>query len=183
MDQFEAIRREVSDLLVKTGQAHHDAFRATDGEDPEWPIWYADYLQQPLSRLLATDFTRSQLVYCLMSADFERTARAADAEWAPYYAAHFVERFAPAPTPLRDKLVLYHFETCPYCARVRAAIDRLDLDVELRDIHADTKHWDDLVAARGRATVPVMKIDSPGGSERWMPESADIIRYLDKTYA
>jgi len=182
MNQLESIKQKIVDSFVETGKAHHQAFEATDGEDPEWPIWYAGHLQQTLAKLLETDFTRSRLVYCLMDAEFERAARADDAEWAPYYADHLFERFAPAQAPLEDKLVLYQIERCPFCALVRSAIQRLGLDVELRDIRADTKHWDELVAARGRGTVPVLKIESSEGAERWMPESADIIRYLDKTY-
>ena len=182
MNSLENTRQAVSDLLVATGKAHHLAFEATDGEDPEWPIWYAGHLQQPLGKLLGTEFTRSRLVYCLMDAEYERAVLAEEAEWAPYYAKHLAERFAQAQAPLRDKLALYHFDGCPYCRRVRGAIDRLGLDVELRDIHDDSKHWDDLVGVRGRGTVPVLKIDSPEGTERWMPESADIVRYLDKNY-
>ena len=182
MNQPERSKQQLVDTLVETGKAHQQAFEATNGEDADWPIWYAGHLQQPLTKLLQTDFTRSKLVYCLMDVEFERAARAEDAEWAPYYADHFLERFAPAQTPLRDKLVLYHFESCPYCALVRRAMQRLDLDVEMRDIRTDPKHWDELVAARGRGTVPILKIDSPDGTERWMPESADIVQYLDKTY-
>lgn len=179
---LESIKQKIVESLTEIGRAHHEAFQATDGEDPEWPIWYAERLQQPLSDALQTDFTRSKLVYCLMAAEFEREVRAKDAEWAPYYADHFLERFAPAAAPVRDKLILYHFESCPFCALVRETIARLGLDVELRDIRVETEHRDDLVAARGRATVPVLKIESPDGTERWMPESADIVRYLDETY-
>ena len=182
MSQLESVKQEIVHSLVETGKSHHQAFEATDGEDADWPLWYAGHLQQPLTKLLQTDFTRSKLVYCLMDAEFERAARAEDAEWAPYYADHLLERFAPAQAPARDRLVLYHFESCPFCALVREAIQRLGLDVELRDIRTDPKHWDELVAVRERATVPVLKIDSPDGTERWMPESADIVRYLDKTY-
>jgi hypothetical protein len=31
--------------------------------------------------------------------------------------------------------------------------------------------------------APVLRITSPDGSERWMPESRDIVRYLEQTYA
>ena len=182
MNSLESTRKEVADLLVQTGKDHHQAFLATDGDDPEWPIWYAEHLQSSLGKLLADDFTKSRLVYCLMNAEFEREARDADAEWAPFYSDHFVERFAPPLTPTEDKLALYYFPTCPFCIRVRGAIERLGLDIELRDIHDEAQHWDDLAAARGRATVPVLKIDAPDGTERWMPESADIIRFLQKTY-
>ena len=105
MNSLESTRQAVSDLLVATGKAHHLAFEATDGEDPEWPIWYAGHLQQPLGKLLGTEFTRSRLVYCLMDAEYERAVRAEEAEWAPYYAKHFAERFAQAQAPLRDKIL------------------------------------------------------------------------------
>ena len=65
----------------------------------------------------------------------------------------------------------------------RSGIERLGIDVELRDIHENPQHRDDLVEARGRATVPVLRITSPDGEERWMPESRDILRYLKTTAA
>ena len=70
----------------------------------------------------------------------------------------------------------------PFCLRVRRAIDILGLDVELRNIYEDRAHFDELREARGRTTVPVLRITSPDGDERWMPESADIVRYLQATY-
>ncbi len=66
---------------------------------------------------------------------------------------------------------------------VQSAIDRMGIDVELRDIFEISQHRDDLIEARGRATVPVLRITAPGGDERWMPESRDIVRYLEATYA
>ena len=176
------LKKKISALMVETGKAHHEAFLATDGADPDWPIWYAGYLQEPLGKLLETSFTKSQLVYCLMNADFERDALARESIWHEFYADHFMEHFAPAATPAKDKLALYQFDGCPYCMRAQAAIDRLGVEVQLRDIFADSKHRDDLIAAQGRATVPVLRITSPDGEERWMPESADIVRYLEATY-
>ena len=176
------LRTSVRDLLADTGRAHHKAFEAVQGEDPEWPIWYADYLQQPLGSLLEADFTKSRLIYCLMFVEFEREARAPEADWAGYYADHLVERFAPAAEPAEDKLVLYHFPSCPFCARVRRVVEEMGLDVELRDIHTHREYRDELVQARGRSTVPVLRITEPDGEERWMPESQDIMRYLKTTY-
>lgn len=178
----EKLKKNISALLVEAGKAHHQAFVATDGADPDWPIWYAGYLQEPLEKLLQTSFTKSELVYCLMNAELERDALAPESDWHEFYAGHFIEHFAPADTPAKDRLALYHFDGCPYCMRARAAIDRLGVDVELRDIFADAKHRDDLVNAQGRATVPVLRITSPNGDDRWMPESADIVRYLEATY-
>ena len=177
------LQKNLAALMVETGKAHHHAFAATDGADPDWPIWYAGHLQVPLSKALQTPFTKSQLIYCLMYADFERTALAPDSDWSEFYADHLIERFAPTDTAAQDKLALYHFDGCPFCAVARTAIDRLGVDVELRDIFADQKYRDELIGARGRATVPVLRITSPDGEERWMPESRDIVRYLETTYA
>ena len=173
------LRNRLVDLFQETGRAHHAAFAATDGADPDWPIWYAEHLQTPLTEAMQMSFTKSQLVYCLMDADFEHTARAPDSDWPEFYADQFVEHFALSTTPAKDKLVLYHSHSCPFCAFVRSAIDRLGLDVELREIFEDSRYREELVAARGRATVPVLRITSPDGEERWMPESRDIVRYLE----
>lgn len=34
----------LASLLRETGQAHHQAYIDTDGDDPEWPRWYAGLL-------------------------------------------------------------------------------------------------------------------------------------------
>ncbi len=114
-----------------------------------------------------------------MDADFEQTARSPDSDWPEFYADQFVERYARSPAPSEDKLALYHSLSCPFCVRVRSAIDRLGLDVELREVFDEPRYRKQLVEARGRATVPVLRITSPDGEERWMPESRDIVRYLE----
>jgi glutaredoxin len=176
------LKESIRDLLTETAHAHHRAFEATAGDDPDWAIWYADSLQKPLAELLGTELTRSRLIYCLMFVEYERQARDPQAAWADYYAEHLIERFAAAETPEADRLALYHFPRCRYCALVRDAIDRLGIDVELRDIRQDERYWDELVETRGRSTVPVLRITTPQGEERWMPESREIVEYLDKTY-
>ena len=173
------LRNDLVDLFRETGRAHHAAFAAADGADPEWPIWYAEHLQISLADALGTPFTKSQLVYCVMDADFEQAARAPESDWPEFYADQFVERYARSPTAAKDDLVLYHSLGCPFCARVTSAIDRLGLDVELREIFEEPDYREQLVDARGRATVPVLRIISPDGEERWMPESRDIVRYLE----
>ncbi len=176
------IERQLTALFQEAGEAHHKAFAATDGADPEWPIWYADYLVEALRSRLTAQLTQSRIVYCLIAAEEERQGRAPDSPWAGYYARHFVECYARSDAPDADKLVLYQTASCPFCKRVRGAIDRLGINVELRDIILDEGYRDELIAERGRATVPVLRITSPDGSERWMPESADIIAYLEELY-
>ncbi len=79
-------------------------------------------------------------------------------------------------------LSLYHFDGCPYCERVRAALSRLQLELELRDIQREPKYRDELVTATGKQMVPCLRIEN-GGSARWMHESADIVRYLETEVA
>lgn len=81
---------EVAALLRGTAQAHHEAFAATDGADPEWPLWYAEYLAPRLGELFGSEITRSQLVHSLLSA--EETAGGSD--WAESYASVLLERHA-----------------------------------------------------------------------------------------
>lgn len=147
--------------------------------DADWPVRFADYLVGPLSERLGMPFTKSRLVYCLVSADREHEARAPDADRAEFFADLILERCAPSETAGQDKLALYQYDACPFCHMVRAAIDQLGLDVEIRNIHQDRQHFNDLVAARGVPTVPVLRITSPDGDDRWMPESRDIVRYLE----
>ncbi len=79
-------------------------------------------------------------------------------------------------------LSLYQFDTCPFCQRVRMVIDELGIDVEIRDTLVDPRHAKDVREATGRSTVPVLRIEEEGREVRWMPESADIIRYLLERY-
>jgi glutaredoxin len=79
-------------------------------------------------------------------------------------------------SPTQPPLALYYSPSCPYCQDVLRVLEGLELDVQLRDINRDRAFRDELVQARGRATVPVLKIESE--TPVWMPESLDIIREL-----
>ncbi len=82
-----------------------------------------------------------------------------------------------------EKLALYHYVGCPFCTIARGPIERLGIEVELRDISKDPNHRSELISATGRTTVPVLRITAPNGEERWLPESRDIVRYLETTFA
>lgn len=79
------------------------------------------------------------------------------------------------------KLSLYYYDSCPFCVRVLYAADKLGVELELRDIMADPEHRRDLLDARGRGTVPVLRIQD-GANDEWMPESRDIVRYLQSNF-
>jgi len=176
------LHAKLSELFRHAARAHHEAFAATGGKDPEWPLWFTNYLMEPLGRALDTTFTRSHLIYCLMNADFDHQALEPDTDWVDFYASEFIEHYAPSDTPATDKLALYTMAGCPFCRRVDETIARLGLDIELRDVRQARNWREELIEARGRATVPVLWIRSPDGEVRWMPESLDIVHYLEHMY-
>ena len=79
------------------------------------------------------------------------------------------------------RLILYETPWCPFCIRVRHVIRELGVQVESRDVRQPEARAE-LVRARGRGTVPVLRIVRPGRDE-WMPESADIVSYLRREFA
>ena len=79
-------------------------------------------------------------------------------------------------------LTLYHYFGCPFCMMVERVIDRLGLEVERRDILREPEARTALIEATGRKTVPVLKIGD-GPEARWMPESRDIVRWLEASAA
>lgn len=83
---------DLKNLLQETGEAHHQAFIETDGEDPEWPLWYAGFLKEELNRLLNTTYTRSEIVHKLFLAEENRTIENSDIHWTEFYARFLVER-------------------------------------------------------------------------------------------
>lgn len=82
----------VAAVLREAGPAHHQAFIETDGEDPDWPLWYAGYLQESLSAALGVTLTKSELVYQLVDLERARQVEAPDADWPDFYAEALVER-------------------------------------------------------------------------------------------
>lgn len=76
-------------------------------------------------------------------------------------------------------LVLYGYPGCPYCRRVFSAISVLGIDVPFRNTMTDDANNAALVAATGRETVPVLRIEMQDGSVRWLPESLDIVQFLN----
>lgn len=75
-------------------------------------------------------------------------------------------------------LSLYHYQSCPFCARTRNTIEQLSSDVELRDIQLDSKHREDLMSNGGKTQVPCLLIEEEGQQNVWLYESEDIIRFL-----
>lgn len=80
------------------------------------------------------------------------------------------------------QLKLYYYGTCGFCRRVRSTIERLDLKIELRDIHREPANHRRLRSDGGSGTVPCLLIEDAHGATTWLYESRDIIAYLEHRF-
>ena len=85
----------IADLLHEAGETHHQVFRITDGTDPDWASWYADWLipHSELPTLLGTEPVRSELVYLLVLLDKEYVEQERAESWEDYYADRIARHF------------------------------------------------------------------------------------------
>ena len=73
------------------------------------------------------------------------------------------------------ELTLYYFPSCPYCRLVLDCLDRLALEIPMRDIQSEPGARDDLLEIGGKGQVPCLVIDG-----KPMYESGDIVRWLEE---
>ena len=94
MKTSEGRSQRLADLLHQTAEEQHVAFKASDGADPDWSIWYADrLLQQGIESLLEATILKSDLIYLLVSADKEMNKSAPGARWERWYAEFLLQRY------------------------------------------------------------------------------------------
>ena len=86
--------QNLSDLFKETGQAHHQAYIETDGYDPEWPIWYAEYLLDKLPSFIEASLTKSELVYLMVHLNKIQPDEAPEESWASFYARYMIEHYS-----------------------------------------------------------------------------------------
>ena len=86
---------------------------------------------------------------------------------------------APARRPQKP-LELWSFEASPFCRIVREALCELEIPYLLHNVAKGSPSRDAFVARSGKMMVPYL-VDPNTGTE--MFESADIVAYLDRTYA
>ena len=87
-------RNTIAALLRVAGRAHHQAFIETDGDDPDWPDWYASYLSANLNTMLETKLEHTQLRDLLVELDQSQRAEAPDGDWTHFYAERLLDRYA-----------------------------------------------------------------------------------------
>ena len=80
---------------------------------------------------------------------------------------------------MTERYVLYQYDTCPFCARVRYFLDARRIELPMKDTLRDPAAFRELVMDGGRATVPCLRIENEVGDVHWLYESEDIVDYLD----
>lgn len=77
----------MSELLKQTAEAHHQVFIATDGEDKDWPQWYAKYLlNHGIEKLLGSKLPQKDIERLLKQGDEEFKSQGSTSSWESYYA-------------------------------------------------------------------------------------------------
>jgi len=79
------------------------------------------------------------------------------------------------------KLSLYQYAACPFCVKVRWAMQRNSLKVETKDAKRNPQFAKELVEGGGSLKVPCLRIEENDGVT-WMYESSDIIDYLEQRF-
>jgi hypothetical protein len=86
----------ISALLHEAAETHHVVYRITDGDDPDWASWYADWLldHSELPDELGAAPVRSHLVHALVQLDRDYIAEQPGEPWEDWYAARLPDRLA-----------------------------------------------------------------------------------------
>ncbi|WP_256296333.1 glutathione S-transferase N-terminal domain-containing protein [Haloarchaeobius salinus] len=80
-----------------------------------------------------------------------------------------------------SNLELYDLPGCPFCAKVKTKLDELGLEYETHEVPRSHSQRTEVKAVSGQTGVPVL-VDPDNGVEG-MPESDDIVAYLEEHYA
>ena len=82
-----------------------------------------------------------------------------------------------------SNLILYQFNTCPFCIKVKRNNKRLSLKIETRDAQHNSIHREELLQGGGQIKVPCLKIIDEKGNDSWLYESNEILQYLQGRFA
>ncbi|ELZ87458.1 glutathione S-transferase domain-containing protein [Haloferax elongans ATCC BAA-1513] len=79
-----------------------------------------------------------------------------------------------------SNLTLYELPGCPYCDKVKNKLSDLDLEYDSVEVPRAHPERTEVKEISGQTGVPVL-VDEKHDIEG-MPESSDIVEYLDETY-
>jgi len=71
-------------------------------------------------------------------------------------------------------MVIYQFNTCPFCVKVRRVMHKHALNIELRDAQNDLTFKEELTSKGGKHKVPCLRLENGAGEVKWLYESDNI---------
>lgn len=80
--------KNLEELLSKTAEVHHTVWEYQEGNDPDWALWYAQWLIEHSNfvEIIKKDTTISELTYILFLCDKEFTENnAPNTSWQEFY--------------------------------------------------------------------------------------------------
>ncbi|GAB3029941.1 glutaredoxin family protein [Natronobiforma cellulositropha] len=77
-------------------------------------------------------------------------------------------------------ITYYELPGCPFCAKVRATLEDLDLEFDTVEVPRSHAERTEVEEVSGQTGVPVITDEAHG--VEGMPESDDIVAYLEETY-
>ena len=79
-----------------------------------------------------------------------------------------------------SQIILYQFESCPWCEKVRQKLKELKLDCKKVNMIRDRENPErkELFKKSGVPTVPVVNIDG-----KFIGDSGEIIEFLEKKFS
>ncbi|TYT63009.1 glutaredoxin family protein [Natrialba swarupiae] len=78
-------------------------------------------------------------------------------------------------------ITMYDLPGCPFCAKVRSKLEELDLEYDVIEVPRSHGDRTEVERVSGQTGVPV--ITDEANDVEGMPESDDIVEYLEETYA
>jgi glutathione S-transferase len=71
-------------------------------------------------------------------------------------------------------LTLYHFDSCPFCRRVRDYLSANGIEVQMKDTLLDPAARQELMSLGGKTQVPALRMEN----DKVLYESRDIMQWF-----
>lgn len=79
------------DLIISTAKAHHIEFEHVNGEDPEWPQWYAESMHADFEEIIEREVGVDGLADLIERFDELHADEAPDEKWPHFYARKLLD--------------------------------------------------------------------------------------------
>lgn len=133
------------------------------------------YESDDIIRYLAERYGHGKKPLLLSLGPITNAVSMAASMWRPTRGRFYRQAKAPS-----SPLELYSFEASPFCRIVRETLSELELPYLLHNVGKGSAKRPDFVARAGKMMVPWLHDPN---TDRSMYESADIVAYLNATYA